>query len=406
MRILFITPYPPSHIRARSFGFIRQLAKAHQVTLLCLYVYMQETVDLQSLVDEGVTIHTYNESRVSRYLRCVLALLFARHIPLQVVYATAPKMREAVRSYVTSGLYDLVHIEFIRALGLLPQTNSIPIVWDAVDCVSNLYTLGAQHSATGMIKLLGRREAHLVREYELQQLYRFRHILVTAERERQALHAILQEQTHGDEQKSCATISVLPLGIDSVRFQSYNSTNRKDYLVFSGKMSFHANIAGALQLVREIMPHIWQKRPTLHVVLAGSNPPPSLLKLAEDPRISFTGYVNDLLPYIAQARVAVCPLPYAVGVQYKVLEAMALGIPVVASSQVATGIQAVAGRDLLVADDPQEFAEAVLRLYDDETLWQQLSEHSLRYVQTCHNWDRLMQKLLHVYGEAMENHDD
>ena len=402
MRLLFVTPYPPSHIRARSFGLIGQLAREHHVTVLCLCTQKRELVDREELSAQGVEVLAYRETSISRYLRCVLALLTGTAIPLQIVYTTNPVLRAAVHAYIASGMFDLVHVEFIRALGLLPEKITIPVVWDAVDCVSNLYALGVQHSATNMLKLLGSRETRLLRDYELQQLQRFQHILVTAERERQELLALLQAGEREREVKHEAAITVLPLAIDTSYFRASRATRRTNCIVFSGKMSFHANIAGALRLIKQIMPYVWQKRPDMHVVIAGSDPPPSIRSLGAEKRVEVTGYVDDLRPYIAQARIAVCPLPYAVGVQYKVLEAMALGTPVIASSHVAEGIQAVAGQDLLVADDPQEFAQQILRLCEDEMPWERLATHALRYVQTHHNWDFLMQRLMGDYRAALE----
>src|SRR5260370_42556789 len=114
---------------------------------------------------------------------------------------------------------------------------------------------------------------------------------------------------------------------------------------------------------------------------------------ARDPRIELTGHVSDLRPHIAQAQVALAPMPYAVGIKNKVLEAMALGTPVVATPCFATGLHAVAERDLLVADTPETFAQAVLRLLADQTLWHRLAQSGLNYIATSHNWDSISQKL-------------
>jgi glycosyltransferase involved in cell wall biosynthesis len=94
-----------------------------------------------------------------------------------------------------------------------------------------------------------------------------------------------------------------------------------------------------------------------------------------------------------------------VGIQNKVLEAMALGTPVVASSNVSAGLQAMAGRDLLVADDPETFASAVLRLLDDHALWNKLAEGGLAYVATFHNWEFILKQLNAVYARAMGKAD-
>jgi glycosyltransferase involved in cell wall biosynthesis len=166
-------------------------------------------------------------------------------------------------------------------------------------------------------------------------------------------------------------------------------------------MSFHANIAGVCVLVEHILPLIWQKRPTVRLIIAGDDPPAAVRRLARDPRIEVTGYLPDLRPAIARAQIAVCPLPYAVGMQNKVLEAMALGTPVVASTPVAAGLQAIAGRDLLVADEPTDFANVVLRLLEDRVQWRSLAAHGAAYIRSHHHLDVIIQQLTAVYAQAL-----
>ena len=114
-----------------------------------------------------------------------------------------------------------------------------------------------------------------------------------------------------------------------------------------------------------------------------------------------TGYVRDLNALVSAAAVAVSPLPYAVGIQNKVLEAMASGTPVVASAAAAGGLCATHGRDLLVADTAEEFADATLRLLDDQETWRSVAEHGANYVAAQHNWETITQRLTAVYERAL-----
>jgi glycosyltransferase involved in cell wall biosynthesis len=287
------------------------------------------------------------------------------------------------------------------------------VVCDLVDCISHLYELGARAGATATMRTVGMIEARRVRAYEQAQLRRFAHVLVTSEQERLSLLRLLDDDGNSsrawaDNRHACVglqrqkqKISVVPNGVDQSYFKAYRGPRQAETLVFSGKMSYHANVAAALYLVEQILPRIWRKRPAVRLVLAGCDPPRVLRRLARDDRIALTGYVPDLRPCIAQAQVAVCPLPYAVGVQNKVLEAMALGTPVVASSCAIAGLQVVAGRDLLVADHPDAFASAVLHLLDSQALRLRLVMCALDYVATNHNWENLMHRLHTVYKQAL-----
>jgi glycosyltransferase involved in cell wall biosynthesis len=398
-RILFVVPYPVSRIRIRSYGFITQLSKVHNVTVIALCTNERDIADTYNLQKQGISFILVSEKRLYQYFRGLKAL--SSGLPFQVEFGAVPKLRAAISKQLTSGHFDLLHVEFIRAIGALPASISIPVVWDAVDCISQLYEQGARFGATRMLRIIGQREAGRVRDYELKQLQHFRHVLVTSERDRQALLALSDDHFAVTARKAIAEITVLPHGVDQSYFQRYTGTRRPETLIFSGKMSFHANVAGALHMVEHILPHIWKRRPDVRLIIAGSDPPATIRRLGNDPRIETTHYVPDLRPYIAQAQVAVCPLPYAVGIQNKVLEAMALGTPVVASSSASAGLQAIAGRDLLVADDPETFADAVLRLLDNHTLWNKLAEGGLAYIATHHNWELILRQLNAVYAQAV-----
>ena len=397
MHILFVAPYPLSRVRVRSYGFVRELAKHHDVTVLALCSGEQEAEDVRVLQREGIAITAIIEKRHHKVLRALRAA--GTGLPLQVAFDASPALRAAIETHLKNERVDLVHVEFIRALGALPDTLAVPVVWDAVDCISQLYEQGARVGATPMVRLIGKGEAQRVRAYEYTQLQRFRQVLVTSERDRQALLDIHKAKSANGA--GCADITVMPHGIDTHYFQQYTGERQPETLVFSGKMSFHANVAGALVLAQQVLPLLWKQRPTIRLVIAGSDPPPVIRRLARAGRIEVTGRVSDLRPYIAQAQVAVCPLPYAVGIQNKILEAMAVGTPVVASSHAAAGLQTVAGRDLLVADAPDAFAEAVLRLLDNKAAWQTLAQHGRSYIEQNHDWERIMTKLGEVYDHAI-----
>jgi len=227
---------------------------------------------------------------------------------------------------------------------------------------------------------------------------------VTSERDRQAMIELRRMWEHdlaSSDEVLGAGISVLPNGVDLQYFSPMQVTRRPQNVVFSGKMSYHANVATALYLHQQIMPLIWQQRPEATLTIVGSKPPKAVQALASDPRIEVTGYVDDLRPYISRAEVMVSPMVYSVGIQNKVLEAMALGTPVVVSAQAATSLGTVANRDLLVAESAQEFASATLHLMDDADLRCTFSQRGREYVEQQHDWQKVTQRLTHVYEQAI-----
>lgn len=399
MNILVVAPYPPSRIRIRLYGFVTHLARQHNVTVLALCSSKREAQAIRICQNQGLLLIAVQDKRLWKALRALRAIFTP--LPLQVAFDASPRLRTAIEQQLAEGTFDLIHVEFIRALGALPSRITVPAVWDAVDCISELYEQGGRFGATALLRWLGTFEARRVRAYECAQMTRFQQVLVTSARDREALLRVVANDDCEAAKRNAARIAVLPHGVNLAYPGPSRLDRSPDILVFSGKMSFHANVAAALLLAKQIMPLIWRQRPDVRLIIAGSSPPASVRRLACHQQIEVTGYVPDLRSYIGRARVAVCPLPYAVGIQNKILEAMALGTPVVASPQAADGLQAIAGSDLLVAADPETFASMVLRVLDDPQLQAALSARGRMYVATYHNWTQIAQQLDELYARAL-----
>jgi glycosyltransferase involved in cell wall biosynthesis len=172
-------------------------------------------------------------------------------------------------------------------------------------------------------------------------------------------------------------------------------------VVLTGKMSYHANVTAAMQLVDDIMPRVWQRRPDVEVVIAGSAPARGVRQLARRhaPRVRVTGYVPDLRPYLRAAAVAAAPLAYGAGIQNKVLEAMACATPVVASPQASAALRARPGTDIWLADEPADFAQALLHLLDQPATRRALGAAGRAYVVAHHQWDHIVRDLEGYYDE-------
>jgi glycosyltransferase involved in cell wall biosynthesis len=219
-------------------------------------------------------------------------------------------------------------------------------------------------------------------------------VLVTSDKDRDALIG-LADSDH-------APVSVVRNGVDLDYFsEPAGNVREPDSLIVTGKMSYHANIAMTLHLAREIMPLIWKQRPQVKLYVVGKDPTGDIQKLAEDPRIVVTGTVPDLPPYLAKAAVALAPLVYGAGIQNKVLEAMACGVPVVTSPRAVAALEIEPGRDVLVAEGTGQFATAVLRLLDDASLRAELGRAGRAYVETHHNWQKTAVQLETIYRSVI-----
>ena len=395
MEILFVVPYVPNLIRVRSYNLIRHLAaRGHLVTVVTLATNASERSDVEALRPFCQSVEAEAMPRWRSAWNCLLAL--PGQGPLQAVYSWQPALMERVQRLAETA--DVVHVEHLRGARygvslkkLLPQRA---VVWDSVDCISALFRQAARQSQKLASRWITRFELGRTERYEGWLAGQFDRVLVTSPVDREALLAL----RNGTSARG--KISVLPNGVDLDYFKPYPQVERAPAtVVISGKMSYHANVTMALHLVRDILPLIRGQRPDVRLCLVGKEPPRELLALAEDPAITVTGTVKDLRPYLQQATVAAAPLLYGVGIQNKVLEAMACGAPLVASPQAVSALQAPLGDAVGVASTAKGFAEAVLALLADSERQRQAGAAGRRYVETHHSWGAVATQLEGVYHE-------
>ncbi len=418
MNILFISAYVPSPIRVRPYGFIRALARrGHRITLVC-GANADDGPALDALRDVCARIVTVYVSKTEMLRNALRAL--PGDLPLQAALSFGQRLLEAVRAEDRSRRYDVAHIEHLRASALGYALMRIPAVLDSVDSISLLFERALRGSPSLKSRALALLDLARTRAYEARYTHHFEQVIVSSPEDAWALrtlrrhyHSSVQDEpprrfTDADDRDEQDAITVVPNGVDLDYFAPQPIARERATIVFSGKMSYHANEAAALYLVRDIMPLVWTRRPETRVVIAGSAPPPSVRALAADRRVTVTGYLDDLRPAIASATVAVAPLRYGVGIQNKVLEAMALATPVVAARQASRALHAVEGRDLLLAEQPHEYADAILSLMDDPQRAAAIGAAGRRYVERHHTWDAAAERLECVYGAAVDTapHND
>ena len=300
MRILFIVPYTPNPIRVRSYEFVRaMLRRGHAVTLATLWTSPSEQDDLNRLAQMGA--HVLAESMPSwRSALNSLAALPAS-TPLQAVYSWQPDLFGAVLALVQEQQFDAIHVEHLRGsrygLELLASRQSgalrAPIVWDSVDCISHLFAQAAAQSRSTKGKLMTRFELPRTQRYEARLVRTFDHTVVTSSIDRAALLELAGStgcktaclracQAIAPNGMSRRTVDVVPNGVDLEHFAFCGPEQRHaNRIVFSGKMSYHANVTAALHLVDDIMPLVWAQRPDAELWLVGKDPVPELRALAE-----------------------------------------------------------------------------------------------------------------------------
>jgi hypothetical protein len=184
-----------------------------------------------------------------------------------------------------------------------------------------------------------------------------------------------------------------PNGVDAGFFSPDGSAHEPETISFIGRMDYYPNIECMQRFCADVWPQLRAKRPAMQLLIVGADPVPAVRELGQLPGVTVTGSVPDVRPFVRRSAVNIAPLKIARGTQNKILEAMAMGVPVVTTRLAAGGVDAEAGEHLLVADTPAEMVEAVLRIVDNPAERERLARAGRERMLSHHAWPRSMQRL-------------
>jgi len=302
------------------------------------------------------------------------------------------------------GTFDIVHVEHLRGSlygqYIKSKLPHMPVVWDSVDCISYLFEQASKYNTGGFGRFVTRFELERTRRMEGKLVGEFDHVLVTSETDKKALLDLVSSGS------SPAPISVLSNGVDLEFFHPNPEVERDaETLVFSGKMSYHANVSMVKFLVAEIMPRIWDERPDVRLVIVGKDPTVDVRALEVDSRIIVTGTVDDVRPYLWKATVAVVPLVYGAGIQNKILEAMACGTPVVTTSKTLSSLSVKPGVELMAADGEEGLSQTILQLLNNPKQQLKVGVAGTNYVKVHHSWSPITKQMVACYDDVANKLD-
>ena len=400
MRILYVlgsVPHP-SLIRGagavRHYHFLRRLlARRHSVTLLALAHEPPPDVavdDLAAMVDELIFVPTMRD-REARWLAAVPRRI-ARQLHLRLAVR---RMRLELERVTAARAFDVMVLHGKAAFPAIAGVHTLPVVLDLCDATSLRQRGHLRH--VGAWSVPWRLASYLhARHVERQMIAHSPDVLFISQRDRDAVLGTADDRG-----------VVLPNGIDLEYWTRSATAPRRSHLVFTGVMNYPPNEDAALVLIRDVMPLLHRRRPDLVLSLVGLHPTPAMIEAAAgNPGVRITGYVDDLRPYLEQAAVFVAPIRYASGVQTKVLEALAMEVPVVTTPAVASGLVLDAtAAPVRVAADAAEFADAVLALLDDDAARGRLGVDGRQYVEARFSWDRSTDLLERLCARAVGRHE-
>jgi sugar transferase (PEP-CTERM/EpsH1 system associated) len=393
MKLLFVAsrfPYPPFNgDQVRAYHHLRVLSRRHAIVLLAPEPVGQPDECLEAITPFCAHVEVVPVSRWRSLAR--LARAPFQGLPLQTLVFYEPEIGRRAHALARDWAVDLVHVQMIRMAPVIASLGSLPRVIDLIDSMSVNLSRQAERSRPPKAWLASW-EARRVGGYERALPTAFDQLVISSPLDRSAI---------GD----FSNLHVVANGVDLAAHPFVTAERTEDALVFSGTMWYFPNVDAAQWLVHEVLPLIRRHRPHTTLTIVGARPVAAVRRLAEIPGVTVTGQVPSVHDYVARSTVAVAPMRSGSGIQFKIIEAMAAGTPVVATPTATAGLQSVAGRDLLVGADAESFAAQVVRLLEDRPLRQRLAQNALRLVQNVYAWERTVESLEQAYERALSAHE-
>ncbi|MEO7271857.1 MAG: TIGR03087 family PEP-CTERM/XrtA system glycosyltransferase [Vicinamibacterales bacterium] len=356
MRLVFLThrlPYAPNRgDRIRAYHLLHTLATEHEVHLVSLVHDDEEAAEVDRLKSVARTVTAIRVSRPARLAAAALSLAGDR--PLTQVLLHSPAIGPALRSLIAREQPE-VAVAFCTAMArytVEPPLAGLPWILDMVDVDSEKWR--SMGEAGGPLALIYRREARLLRAFERRAMTLASATTIVSERERVLLGQIAPESSS----------LVVPNGIDVQAFHPPGPPSESRDVIFCGVFNYGPNEAGARWLATEVWPLVTRELSDTTLWLVGMHPTAAVRALTSDSTVRVTGAVPQVQPYLWRSAVAAAPLQLARGIQNKVLEALAAGLPCVVTPQVLEGLPEAVRPGCRVATQPAEFARALIELLE------------------------------------------
>lgn len=392
MRIFYVcrrVPFPPDRgDKIAAFNMVRHLAALHELHVFCLGDGAADLANISGLQPYVKSVTAAPIGEVTIKLRALKAL--ATGSPLSVAALNEGKLHRAIERKFAELRPDLVIVYSCNMAQFAEHLTGVPRIVHFGDLDSLKWRLYAKRSALPaqwIYAIEGRR----LLAYERQIAHDFSHALVHTEAEKQDFERLIPG----------VPVSVVGNGVDLDYFRPSGAAKQAGSIVFTGVMDYQPNVDAVVWFCDEILPIVQAEIPTAVFTICGSRPAPVVRRLARRRGITVTGWVPDARPYLDSAEVFVAPLRMARGVQNKLLEALAMGLPCVASTAASTGIVATLDDSILVSDDPRIFAGHVVDLLQDSTRRAEIARRArISAEQNC-RWEAQLARLDQVISAAV-----
>lgn len=380
LAVLPRVPYPlEKGDRLRAYHQLKSLALHYRIVLFALNeekIHPDAHSHLSEFCEE---VYIHNLTLISKATGLLASIISGQ--PFQVGYYYHVKAARALQRLVELFPPHVSLFQLVRTGPyLLPGIPGVRVM-DFMDCLSSGLKRRSNQSPW-WIRWIIKTEAIRLECYEKRLFERFDLKTLISEADRMVFPHPGRE-----------AIQVWPNGVDFDYFAPNALAEKMFDVVFTGNMQYPPNREAARYLVHEIMPLVWKLKPDCKVVLAGTSPPPAVRDLSGS-RVTVTGWVPDLRPYFHQSKIMVAPMLFGSGLQNKLLEAMSMNLPCLTTPLANNALGATPGKEILLFDEPQQAAEAIINLLDDARRAEDLARAGRQFVLKRFNWSEMAHRFV------------
>ena len=379
MRIFFVcqrVPFPPDRgDKITTFNEIRHLSKAHEVHVFCLGDGSRDLDNVPGLRDYAQSVTAVPVIGWKSKSRALKALFTGE--PLSVAAFNEGKLHAAIRRKFAKLQPDLIMVYSCNVAQYAEHFPKVPRIMQFAELDSSRWGQYAERSRIPLRWI-----------YAIEQRRFFAYERQIAGTSSHALVCTANEQRDFERLIPGVPVSVVGNGVDLDYFRSAGHSKRPASMVFTGVMDYFPNVDAVVWFCNEVLPIVQAQIPEAHLTICGSRPAAAVRRLAKGRGVAVTGRVPDTRPYLDGAEVFVAPLRMARGIQNKLLEALAMGLPCVASTAAWRGTVVTNGEGILAADDAKEFADHVVLLLQDGEFRAAMARKARAAVEANYRWDR------------------
>lgn len=395
MNILYLChrfPFPPKRGgKIRPFNMIRHLsASGHQVTVCSLARSPEEAEEGRGIAPYCAGFEMGHVKELVQVARMIVRLPVVT--PSSMGYFYSPELAEHVQRLLGSRTWDLIFVHCSSVAQYVEHVTDVPKILDFGDMDSQKWFEYANY-----------------KPFPLSLGYRFEGAKMLAAEKRLARQFDLctattraEWETLNDYQTGADT-DWFPNGVDADFFCPVDESYDADTISFIGRMDYYPNQECMARFCEQTWPLLKSRRPAMKLLIVGADPSPAMRKLGDLPGVTVTGSVPDVRPFIRGSALMVAPLNIARGTQNKILEAMAMGVPVVTSTIAAGGVDAESVTHFLVADTPQAYADAIMQIVDSPAERDRLAVAGRQRMLSHHAWPRSMVRLEGIIDRGIAN---